>query len=431
MVGFMPNQIRMLGVAADGCIAMLSLPSTEAPAAKTVAPGPAKLATMLARYDAMTPGPARDAYALEVDKFAGQRYATVSRLYWYTDLEEAKAAAHEQQQPILHLRMLGRLDEDLSCANSRFFRTTLYANQVISQFLRDNFVLYWSSERPVPRVTIDFGDGRKIERTTTGNSAHYVMDERGNVLDVLPGLYAPQVFRSELEKSLALAKRTHDLDGDKLLRAVLDFHREQLQQSYAALAQVAGTDYVRRPGRLINFTEIGASAIARAQRETYAKMVVEVVDLQKIGIDAGRIDPHDLEQWATIGQKVWNIGLAAPAKVEEQRLRRVEPLPAPMLLDRQSIALVERVRAGNPVAMQSDALLSRLEQHILADTALNQLRLRTQIRQLWTRQPSLDFKALNDTIYARVFHTPKDDVWLGLLDQTDFTGLPADGVIAP
>ena len=103
--------------------------------------------------------------------------------------------------------MLGRLDEDLSCANSRLFRATLYANQDVSRFLRERFVLYWSSERPVPRVTIDYGDGRRLERTTTGNSAHYVLDEDGNVLDVLPGLYAPTAFRRELEGSLALAAR--------------------------------------------------------------------------------------------------------------------------------------------------------------------------------------------------------------------------------
>ena len=426
----MPNPIRVLGVAAASCIAMLSLPSTEAPAAKAVAEGPAKLATMIARYDAMKPGTKRDELALEIDKFAGQRYATVSRLYWYTNLDEAKAAAQAQQQPILHLRMLGRLDEDFSCANSRFFRTTLYANAATSEFLRDNFVLYWSSERPVPRVTIDFGDGRKIERTTTGNSAHYVMDERGNVLDILPGLYAPSVFRSELQKSLALAKRVHDLEGDKLLQAVLTFHREELQKSYAALAKVAGTDYVRRRGRLIGAGEIGAAAVQRAQEVTMAKSFIEVVDLQKIGIDAGVIDPADIAQWATIGQKVWNIGLRPPG--EQAPRRRGEWYPAPMLLDAQSIALVERVRSGNPVAMKSDALLARLEQNILADTALNELRLRVQIRQQWFRStPSLDFQKLNDEIYATVFHTPKADAWLGLLDQTDFTGLPADGVIAP
>ncbi|MBA3498770.1 MAG: hypothetical protein H0T65_00235 [Deltaproteobacteria bacterium] len=424
----MPNPVRVLGVAASvGFLAMLSL-SPEAPAAKQRPAGPEKLAAMLARYDAMSPGDARESFAREIDKFAGQRYATTSRLYWHTTLEDAKAAAAAQHQPILHLRMLGRLDEDLSCANSRFFRTTLYANVETSKFLRDNFVLYWSSERAVPRVTIDFGDGRKLERTTTGNSAHYVMDERGNVLDVLPGLYAPVVFRSELQKSVKLAKAIQQLADSEVLGAVLAFHETELRTSQTTFAGMAGTDYVRRRGRLIGAAEIGTAAVERAQRSTYAKMAVEVVDLQKIGIAAGKIDRGDVAQWATIGQKAWDIGLT-PTNAPT-RLRRADE-PAPMLLDAQSIALIEKMRDGNPLAMKSGSLLARLEQNILADSALNQFQLRPQIRyQLMTRD-SLDFATLNATIYATVFHTPKDDPWIGLLDQTDFTGLLADGVVLP
>ena len=94
--------------------------------------------------------------------------------------------------------MLGKLTDEYSCANSRFFRTALYSNKDISEFLRTNFVLHWQSVRPVPRVTIDFGDGRKLERTLTGNSAHYVLASDGTPLDVLPGLYSPLAFRQWL-----------------------------------------------------------------------------------------------------------------------------------------------------------------------------------------------------------------------------------------
>ena len=162
--------------------------------------GPAGLEPMLADYDSdallahIEPGgfagggrrdldPHADEclarYAALIDQVAGQRGATLSRLYWYTDLEQAKAAAAASGKPILSLRMLGKLTDEFSCANSRFFRTALYTNQEISALLRDNFVLHWQSVRPVPRVTIDFGDGRKLERTLTGNSAHYVLDAIG------------------------------------------------------------------------------------------------------------------------------------------------------------------------------------------------------------------------------------------------------------
>ena len=141
--------------------------------------GQAAVDELLATYDTMADGKARSALAATIDQVAGQRYATMSRLYWYTDLDAARAEAKATGKPILSLRMLGRLDEDLSCANSRFFRTILYPDPAISKLLRDKFILHWSSERAVPRVTIDFGDGRTIERTVTGNSIHYVLDASG------------------------------------------------------------------------------------------------------------------------------------------------------------------------------------------------------------------------------------------------------------
>jgi len=122
------------------------------------------------------------------------RDAWAAGLYWYTDLDEAKAAAKRENKPIVSLRMLGRLDADLSCANSRFFRTTLYPDPRVNSLLREKFIMHWSSERPVPVVTVDFGDGRTMKRTVTGNSIHYVLDSNGRPLDALPGLYSSAEF---------------------------------------------------------------------------------------------------------------------------------------------------------------------------------------------------------------------------------------------
>lgn len=121
--------------------------------------------------DAAVPSPA---LRVALDELCQQRDCYASRLYWYTDIEQAKAAARTSGKPILSLRLLGRLDQDLSCANSRFFRVALYPNSEISKLLQDRFILHWQSVRPVPKVTIDFGDGRKLERTITGNSIHYI-----------------------------------------------------------------------------------------------------------------------------------------------------------------------------------------------------------------------------------------------------------------
>src|SRR4051812_17448849 len=133
--------------------------------------------------------PMWDRLATALDAVAAQKDAWAAGLYWYTDLDAAKRAAAESGRPILSLRLLGTLDTEFSCANSRFFRTVLYPNADVRQYLRQNFVLHWKSHRPVPKLTIDFGDGRTIERTITGNSVHYVLDPNGRVVDVIPGLY--------------------------------------------------------------------------------------------------------------------------------------------------------------------------------------------------------------------------------------------------
>lgn len=139
----------------------------------------------------------------ELDQLCAQKDAHTSLLYWFTDLDAAIAEARRAHRPILSLRLLGRLDEELSCANSRLFRKLLYPRPQINQVLRRDFVLHWQSVRAVPRVTIDFGDGRRVERTLTGNSVHVVLDPCGRAVDALPGLFSADVFVEQLAQARA------------------------------------------------------------------------------------------------------------------------------------------------------------------------------------------------------------------------------------
>jgi hypothetical protein len=141
----------------------------------------------------------------ELDRICSQIDAHTALLYWHTDLGAAIAEAKRTRRPILSLRLLGRLDEELSCANSRFFRKLLYPDPQINQMLRTQFVLHWKSVRPVPRVTIDFGGGRRVTRTLTGNSMHVVLDSNGRVADAIPGLVAREIFVEELARASAIA----------------------------------------------------------------------------------------------------------------------------------------------------------------------------------------------------------------------------------
>ena len=54
-----------------------------------------------------------------LDLVGQQKNNFVSGLYWYTDIEDARKAARATGKPILSLRLLGNLTDELSCANSR------------------------------------------------------------------------------------------------------------------------------------------------------------------------------------------------------------------------------------------------------------------------------------------------------------------------
>ena len=110
---------------------------------------------------------------------AGHHDAVWSGLSWYTDLDAANAHANAQGTPIVSRRLLGKLTDEYSCADSRFFRTALHANTAVSKLLGESVVLAWGSERPKSVVTIDFGDGRIFKRTLTGNNIHYILDRSG------------------------------------------------------------------------------------------------------------------------------------------------------------------------------------------------------------------------------------------------------------
>ena len=163
-----------------------------------------------------------------LDRVCGVHDCADIRLFWYTDLDAAKAAARASGKPILSLRLMGRLDEEFSCANSRFFRTVFYNNREINELLRDHYVLHWRSVRPVPKVTIDFGDGNRLEQTLTGNSIHYVLDSRGRLLEPLPGLYGPAAFRSALDRVEQAARTAARLDDAEFARWITARHQKQL-----------------------------------------------------------------------------------------------------------------------------------------------------------------------------------------------------------
>lgn len=359
-----------------------------------------------------------------IDAVGGQRYCSTSRLFWHTNLDRARQASRETGKPILSLRLLGNLTDELSCANSRFFRTTLYANGNISDYMREHFVLHWESVRPAPVMTIDFGDGRRIIRTVTGNSVHYVLDSAGRPLDALPGLYGPQAFQNWLQ-------RAHDL-GTAIDRAVSLDERSSILSSYHEARLIA----IRRqwqhdleqvelvaktttsPGKRAEGNRVPAEA---ATAIAMPKAAVEVKPIAMITMT--RRDMAEL----TTGS-VWRdiARLHADEAELDETSRRLIYSEIPQALRSDLVAMTKSGVERRSLV----SLFSSLRSSTALDSVRNEYELHSQIHEWFlSGEVGSNVSALNSRVYAELFLTPQTDPWLGLFDPTAYTGLTDAGIV--
>lgn len=416
------------------CIAALSEDKAEAQQAISTlrAQGPSGLETLISTYQAAitrhraAPNKAEpmwDRLSSALDQVAAQKDAWAAGLYWYTDLEQAKTAAKATGRPILSLRLLGTLDTELSCANSRFFRTALYPDADVSKYLRENFILHWKSHRPVPKLTIDFGDGRTIERTITGNSVHYVLTPDGRVVDVLPGLYGPAAFLRALNDARPLALSVQAGDTN----ALAAYHASHLKATRIAwnadlqnLGLIGASPMINQTDQpAAQASQPGAkppTALAGARIST-AKYAAEIRPIIALAPDrAVLVASTDDAAWAKIAALH-----AADGK-----------------LDSGSRAVILS-KVGNAVAANNLTLSKRLiedpvtklvrnfERSVAEDTVRNEYLFHTQVHEWFINgQVPATLDDLNEKVYAQLFLMPKSDPWLGLVPPDTYTALPAD-----
>ena len=353
--------------------------------------------------------PEWDRLRAALDQLCEQKDCYSSRLYWHTEIAQAKAAARATGKPILSLRLLGNLDEDLSCANSRFFRITLYANQEVSDYLRENFVLHWKSVRPVPKVTVDFGNGMKLERTLTGNSIHYVLDSEGRVVDGLPGLYGAKAFLRGLRQAADAVKRSAGRDDKDREAMLVKYHQAKIKEIVTETnADFARVGLIDPTGQATGEDGNKLPTAVEAARMVITKMLVERPLLG--GLARGRVlqvRPEDM---------AW--------------MRVAELYLADAQLDDNSKALM---RNKNPQGFASPDMfhhaVKTIERTIAADTARNEYLFHARIHEwLINDRMANDVERLNEAVYATLFLTPNSDIWLGLHPTEVFTGIDNDGV---
>jgi hypothetical protein len=416
-------ELRALGP--EGLKAMLAIRdaaaaeegSQQAQAAAFVPPKPSE---RLARLDRM------------VDLVAGQRGASTSRLYWYTDLDAALAVAKTSGKPVLSLRMLGNLTDECSCANSRFFRTTLYSNAELSKHLRENFVLHWRSVRPVPTVTVDFGEGRKLVRTVTGNSIHYLLDAEGRVIDGLPGLYGPAAFRRWLDESAAVVKAAAMMNDQQRAEYLIVQHTKRAEQIRRHWTEDLRKIAPETAEKLIaeETAKIAADNQPNARAPTAKKAAVRAVG--KFAVEAPLVreilaSGEALEQATSDG--IWTkiaVLHADDAKLDAASVEIIRRENPPNAEEAARVAL-SKWRVEDPIVR----MVRNFESSIAVDTVKNEYLLHRQLHQWLTEAAAdADVETLNERVYAQLFLTPSSDPWLGLAPADTYTALDNGGVAA-
>ncbi len=381
--------------------------------------GPAGLQVLMAQYageinyHVSNPSAASDEQwqriSTALDAVAQQKNSYIAGLYWHTDLDAAKKVSAASNKPILSLRLLGKLTDEFSCANSRFFRTVLYSNTHVSEYLREHYVLHWQSVRPVPVVTIDFGDGRKLERTLTGNSIHYVLDSQARPIEAIPGLYGPFAFHRTLIGAEELFKET--LGKNDRIRSMLLLAYYRKQQRKIALDWALDTVKIggKVPEGFIIQQDANGQALAIAPLAV-SKAVTETTILRAM---TGTTD-------------------ALGKVTDEEAWRKIAKLHANLaVLDSQSITLIKR---QNPKLPDEELarLLHKFQDLIALDTVRNEYLLHTKLYTWLTTDPVRDdVEKLNEKVYASLFLTPHSDPWLGLFSTDVYTALDNGGVVKP
>ena len=340
-----------------------------------------------------------------LDQVAMQRDAFASGLFWYTDQIAAQHEAKRTGKRVLSLRMLGRLDQELSCANSRLFRTVLYLDLVVQQEIARHYVLHWSSERPAPVITIDMGDGRRVVRTITGNSVHYVLSPDGETIDAIPGMESPAAFVEALEDANAIANACEGGRDRTCIAAQHQSRREALEQALREALRPLGIDAASIDLSLPRRER--PPTVNDAEGLTAGKAVIERPSLALMARDPGALSAP-LDVWSAIGGMRTRFDLA---------LRRDVP---DVVISQEAVAMI---RFKSAASQDTDVVRIRLLGLIANDTARNRFLQHARVHALFMGGQAERLSDLNATIYADLFLTPASDRWLGLMGDDLFTGI--------
>ena len=263
----------------------------------------------------------------------------------------------------------------------------LLSDKTTAATIDENFVATWKEVRPVPKVTIDFGNGKKMERTLVGNTVMYVSLPDGTVVDAFPGVYTPGDFNRLVVPALKAAKDAMALLPGKRAKFLAKWHKAELDQllSNELTRTTTSKAFVESP--LLD--SIGMVAL---QPTTLSKSGVEAPILK-----ASRLEARTPEVKQTTSRSAFDTYAS--------RIEDVSKKPAS----------IDQLKAR--LRLPKDADPKTLAARVLdMDSNVNVTRVHPAVHILLSEPEKKTADDLCAPLYKQLLHVDIDDPYLGLRD---------------
>ena len=275
--------------------------------------------------------------------------------------------------------------------------------------------MHWKSVRPAPKITIDYGDGRKLVRTITGNSIHYVLDKNGKILDALPGLYTSKVFLDYLlNLSNANQRSTNNPDFWVNYRNI---NRNRLLRNWQLYLDTINKNYPDLKIKKAEMPKIKKDSSNKAKKPTAIRAAPLAVTKSLVEINTVRAITYNVE-----------------ALKKDTSFEHWEKLSFPFKLwklDKKSKEFIRRkVDSNNNLKdIEFQRLITNLKKYVEIDTVQNEYLFHTTILDWLNKEGVKDVEKFNEKVYSELFLTPKSDKWLGLYSNDIYSAIENNGLI--
>lgn len=278
---------------------------------------------------------------------------------------------------------------------------TLCKKEIVD-LLSKQVIPCWESLGPVPKVTIDFGSGKKLHRTLGGNIVLYLLLPDGRVVDAFPGVYTSTDFLEELHPALDFVRDFgFDVPSDSitnwhvertsLIRPAAGSKREYLEDVPSArdpwviIDQTSGIDSDRY--------NVAGSNAGKAASESGLLRALGAKPLSAKPRDRKKVDPWIISEKNPDKLKAYDEFEKLTGQIEDLSKR---PMTAGML----------------------KSLFPNRQEIVQEDSKFNRKFTRSAVHLMFassTRLPEIN--EVRDMIYKKILHIPIDDPYLGLSEM--------------